>query len=208
LTNIRKLGNYRFRQRQISKLIKRFRLEERNDLKVLDVGCGFDPVSLYFNSREKTVLLDIDTKIENVDIYDDIDKPNYRFPFPDKFFDIIILTDVLAHIKNKDRVLSECKRVGKMLVLSTVNVSTMRHVYRRITGRDVEPMHVSEVSYDKLLDLVKKHYKKCYVLGYSLQLPFLSTVYACFPTWFLNLIEYIGERIPEKSAKILVMCTD
>jgi SAM-dependent methyltransferase len=202
---MRKIGNYNFRQRQIKKLVESFDLGKTN-LRILDVCCGNDPVSLYFNARERTLLLDKDKEVPSLDLYEDVDKPDYRLPFSDNHFDAVVFTDSLAHIENQDKIISECSRVGKALIFSSVVRGQTRQIYRNLTGRDTEKNHTNELDYDQIIQLLGKHYERYQIVGYSLQIPFLSLVYATFPRKIIDLIEYAGEKIPKGSAKLLALC--
>lgn len=93
-------------------LIRKFKKEGR----LLDVGCafgfflklaekyGFQPFGIDISSYAvKKARKIVKGKILQGDIEEDI-------PFPDNFFDVITLFDILEHLKNPKRVLSQLKK--------------------------------------------------------------------------------------------------
>jgi SAM-dependent methyltransferase len=90
--------------------------------KVLDVGCGNSPFKFLLNS-EKTQYLGID--IANADSFD-YKNPDItvfdgeNIPFVDSSFENIISTEVIEHIDNPEKIISEMHRVlikgGKCII--------------------------------------------------------------------------------------------
>jgi len=86
-------------------LIKNFfNFEEKNGLKVLDVGSGDKFLKEPF---EKKIFL-----YQGIDI-DIIDFNNDQFPFTGNSFDIVVSLAVIEHIKNIDNFLNEINRILK-----------------------------------------------------------------------------------------------
>jgi SAM-dependent methyltransferase len=81
--------------------------------KVLDVGCGNSPFKFLFNSNE-TQYQGID--IANADSFD-YKNPDIivfdgeNIPFPDSSFENLISTEVIEHIANPEKLISEMHRV-------------------------------------------------------------------------------------------------
>jgi 2-polyprenyl-3-methyl-5-hydroxy-6-metoxy-1,4-benzoquinol methylase len=99
-------------------LIKNFfNFEEKNGLKVLDVGSGDKFLKVPF--EKKNFLY------QGIDI-DIIDFNNDQFSFTDNSFDIVVSLAVIEHIKNIDNFLNEINRIlkkGGFIFFSTPNWS-------------------------------------------------------------------------------------
>jgi len=114
--------------KKISKLINFFfkniynldlpvNIRNYNQLKILDVGSGFNP------------RLIADVLVNNTAIYDGkksvIEKDRYytanieNLPFKDKYFDIVITNHVLEHVRNPDIAFRELNRVAKKVLIIT-----------------------------------------------------------------------------------------
>ncbi|OGH17074.1 MAG: hypothetical protein A3C30_02410 [Candidatus Levybacteria bacterium RIFCSPHIGHO2_02_FULL_40_18] len=124
--------------------------------KILDVGCG-EGFTLIKLKHEK-----VGEKFEGVDNSDEaltlgkklypklnINKGNiYKLPYKDNSFDLAICTEVLEHIKDPEKALSELKRVSsKYIVLSVPNepffilANLLRGKYLKTFGN--HPEHVN-----------------------------------------------------------------
>ena len=103
-------------------------------LRVLDVGCSDGFIgSLFLKKHAKVYGLDIDKhkvrqsrkrgiKAAVCDIETD------KIPFTDNYFDFILLTDVIEHVFDTDRVLEEVHRVLKkrgVLLVTTPNIASL-----------------------------------------------------------------------------------
>lgn len=87
---------------------------------ILDIGCGLGKYSRYLQDNGyKVISIDVDKHFES---------PNADFcfasgdaiPFKDKTFDTVILFDVLEHIENDEKVLSELQRITKHRIIGSV----------------------------------------------------------------------------------------
>lgn len=87
--------------------------------KLLDVGCGNKPYETLFNS-EPGDYIGCDVVQSNGNKADVICKAT-DLTFPDNSFDTVFSTQVMEHVDNSDKMMSECNRVlkpGGTLILS------------------------------------------------------------------------------------------
>lgn len=93
----------------------------RKEDRVLDVGCGYGALG--------RALLDATGCPKGVEIsglervrrgHEMIDVTEYdgdAIPFDDRSFDVVILADVLHHEEDPDRLIAECRRISRRLVI-------------------------------------------------------------------------------------------
>jgi len=117
-------------------------------IRILDVGCGNAPISVNFIGGQREIygidisfpgLIDASHKGVVV-IRGDLAK---AFPFSDNVFDCVLATEIIEHVFDTDKFLSEMKRVLKpegVLVLSTPNLVSLRSRLGTLIGR--LPAHV------------------------------------------------------------------
>lgn len=87
----------------------KFYLENKKNLKILDVGCGSKPYfPLFKNFALEYIGIDI-KKSEFVDIVASAES----LPFADNYFDVVVSTQALEHIKNYQMAINEMFRVLK-----------------------------------------------------------------------------------------------
>ena len=92
-------------------------------LKVLDLGCGYKPFKILLNERLPNIeYVGVDFSTENAepDIVLDLNKDT--LPFPDGYFDLVILSEVLEHLYNPMHCLEEAIRIlkqGGFIFIST-----------------------------------------------------------------------------------------
>lgn len=148
-------------------------LPKNQNLKVLDAGCGEGHlVELLSNNLKDNVYYGVD--ITDVAI----EKAKARCPsakilkgsisslqFPDKFFDVVICTEVIEHIYDYEKVIVELKRVLKdegFLIITFPN-ETNWTISRFLLGRRPikVPDHVNSFNHKKMkktvdLDVIEK----------------------------------------------------
>ncbi len=77
--------------------------------KVLDVGCGQKPYRNWFTNVSEYIGIDVDEQ-SKADI---LINPETSWPFPDEYFDVILSTQVLEHVKDIKITVNEIHRVLK-----------------------------------------------------------------------------------------------
>ncbi|MDD4994894.1 MAG: class I SAM-dependent methyltransferase [Patescibacteria group bacterium] len=108
---------YRVRRRIVADIISNFFSDHSGALKMLDVGCGTG--MLMKELKKFGVCYGVDNSplavnfckqnfLENVDLGDIT-----NIQFPDNFFDVVICLDVLEHVSDDNKAISELKRVVK-----------------------------------------------------------------------------------------------
>lgn len=129
---------------------------ELKGCRVLDAGCG-DGVLSYMLAREGAEVYGIDISREalrvakkrcgNARFYQ---ASIYNLPFPDKFFDHITCLEVIEHLADPDKALTELKRVWKgsgKIVITTP-----------IYHGELNPYHVKEYAESEFLKLIRRNF--------------------------------------------------
>ena len=123
--------------------------------KVLEIGCGYGILLNKFPVREKIGIELSDVGANKSSgrrlsvIKADAEK---GIPFNDSLFDVIVMNEVIEHLKNPERVLKECFRVLKV----TGKIIITTPVYHFLTSRGEERRsHFSEMGVDELKVLMK-----------------------------------------------------
>lgn len=113
-------------------------LNIRKESRVLDIGCGNGNLLNYIQTKSDFVY-GIDISPKNVTLArTKLDKKvklsaqdiNNKLNFPDNYFDIIIMTDVIEHTIDRYFVMSEIKRVlkkGGYVFIGTPNISKLKN---------------------------------------------------------------------------------
>lgn len=140
--------------------------------KVLDIGCGTG-----YGSR---FLYDLGNEVSSIDVSEAAINharkkyagPEYikssaeNIPFPDEAFDAIMAFEVIEHVPDPYKALSEMRRVlktGGSLFISTPNPRNLRNIIKHILlgmhyPDKVDPTnayHLKEFYYDKFLKVLK-----------------------------------------------------
>lgn len=85
-------------------------IDNSNFNNVLDVGCGEKPFLSFFS--ENTEYIGIDVSQESLaDIVLDLNVE--KIPYPDSYFDLIIMSEVMEHVFNIENLINEAIRVLK-----------------------------------------------------------------------------------------------
>jgi SAM-dependent methyltransferase len=112
-----------------SKILEEFIHIERKR-RVLKIGCGATPFISYITKCEKYALDPLmNYYTSNFEISEEIERIKgigEAIPLPNDYFDVVITTNTLDHVKNPSKVLSEINRILKKrgLLYLTVNCHT------------------------------------------------------------------------------------
>ncbi len=111
--------------------ITEYLISLRGVKKILDVGCADGKLLGRFNDKFDIYGVDISSRFVKFAKRNglkakvaDLEK---KIPFPDDFFDVIVIHHVLEHVLNTDNFLSECNRVltkNGVILLTFPNVSS------------------------------------------------------------------------------------
>jgi len=119
--------------------------------KLLDIGCGISPLPIIAASKGEVWAMDFsDELIERLRLGTNrvkyITGDMNKLPFDDKYFDYVVLGEVLEHSENPKRVISEAERVLKdngIIAVSCPN-EEKEHIYKQhiwsISRKDIENM--------------------------------------------------------------------
>ncbi|WP_371803588.1 class I SAM-dependent methyltransferase [Candidatus Lokiarchaeum ossiferum] len=130
--------------------------------KILDVGCG-DGVLSYFLYKENAFVSGIDsselsinfaklkTKNCNINFYHG---SSNDLPFINEEFDIVVSSDVIEHVFDYNKFLSEIHRVVKKQGLVVISTPI------RITEAPLDKMHFIEWFQNEYKELITKHFPK------------------------------------------------
>ena len=148
---------------------------------VLDLGCGNGQNSIKAAKYTKRVIgVDIDkqllaiaqrsTKAKNIS-FQKLDLEQ-KLPFKDSSFDKAFFLDVLEHLKKRDQILKETRRILKpygLLLLGVPNSQTSWKKFQRSAGvcSYSDPDHKIEFSKSSIRILLKKHKFEILHFGYG-----------------------------------------
>lgn len=90
---------------------------------ILVAGAGMDPYSQMFPDAERYVCFDIDNAHGNIDVQADA----HSMPFGGGLYDCILATEILEHLREPDRFISEAYRVLRPGGLIIVTVPFIFH---------------------------------------------------------------------------------
>lgn len=124
------------------KYIKQFRIGTT----VLDIGCGLGQYSKYLTKKGVQVIaIDIENRFKDKNGFVFCKASGDALPFKDKSFDTVLIFDVLEHIKNDERVLSELQRVTKCVIGSVPNKDDEKlHKYNLTFKHHIDKTHFRE----------------------------------------------------------------
>ena len=166
-----------------------------NDLRILDIGCGSGRHACEASRFGNVMVLGADIGFENVVearqklvLQEDLGECRGRWeimvsemtrlPFRDEYFDIVICSEVLEHIRNHKPAIDEIARVLKHG--KTLAVSVPRHLPERICQalsekyRNAEGGHVRIYDKRKLINLLESSgfRKKAMHYAHALHTPY------------------------------------
>ncbi len=176
---VRKIANYLINSENLIYVVK------EGKGRLLDIGCGFGDALVFFrekgfechgieiDSRAASFCREQGLKVSQQTTLDYLD-------FPDNYFDVIILAQVIEHIVNPDTLLREIKRILRpdgMVYITTPNFSSYLRPFFRdfwISGWFL-PFHLHLFSEDSM----KKYTGK---FGFT-----VSSIYTKTPASWFNL---------------------
>jgi methionine biosynthesis protein MetW len=135
------------------------RIKLQHEPKILDVGCGTGEVTLFIRNKlnlDRIYGVDIDENVlhqaedKGITVFK-VDVSREALPFPDNFFDLCTLLDVIEHLENPDYALKEINRVLRMegyLILMTPNMAAWYNRLLLLLGMPILGIDLSkEVRY-------------------------------------------------------------
>ncbi|GIW65422.1 MAG: hypothetical protein KatS3mg093_401 [Candidatus Parcubacteria bacterium] len=97
-----------------------FNYIKNENLKILDLGCGYKPFKQFFSSSSEYIGIDFGAESAEPDIV--LDLNIQKLPFFNDYFDIVIISETLEHLYNIHFVIREAVRVvkkGGLIFIST-----------------------------------------------------------------------------------------
>lgn len=171
--------------------------------RVLEIGCGFGVLLARIPSEKKIGIETNDLAIEECRkrgisaVKADVEQ---GLLFENSSFDIVIMNEVLAHLKNPEFALKECFRVlskeGKIIITTPA---------RNLFFHNISPTHFSEKTVKEMKTLMEKHGFKILsqeVCGISFLYPLLENL-LFKPFRFLR---YAFSKKQRKTVKIIDSC--
>lgn len=149
-------------KKQLSRYFYLLTRPKKNQISVLDLGCGDGEVTLklllesgiFTNSTLKVTGVDISQKALSVFTartgFEAISSEVTNLPIPDSSVDLVVLDDVLEHLEDTDKCMQEINRVLRgdgLLLLSTPNLAAWFNRILLLLG--AQPIF-SEVSFLKV----------------------------------------------------------
>jgi SAM-dependent methyltransferase len=134
-------------------------LEIKSEDRVLDIGCGVGDY-IYEIRKKSSNCIGIDLDIDSAQKkYNDLvfkqHDLNAPFPFEDNSADIVITINVIEHLIDHLKFLSECKRVlkpGGKIVITTANLDFILHDYF------FDPTHLHEWTLSEFTHIIQKYF--------------------------------------------------
>ena len=170
---------YKARREIISSIISKF-VFKNNKLKILDFGAGSGTNTIalshygevYVYEKNKNALQHLKKKFEKISNIFVLDTINENI-----FFDLIIASDVIEHIKNDDEVIEFFSKVLKNDGNILITVPAYNFLY---TERDKVIGHFRRYNSNMLKKKINKYFKIIKLSYYNFFLFFLSIVHFVF----------------------------
>lgn len=165
--------------------------------RVLDLGCRYGALTEYYAAGNDVTGVDIDREaLEHAEarlgiqaLWADLDDP---LAFMDETFDVVVIGELLEHIREPDRLLDQAYRVlrpGGRLVCSTPNGFRLKNRLRFLAGRhpEVDPTHLHLFSPANIRELLADFKEP--------QLKFVAGRLApLHPRWFANVLFFTATK--------------
>ena len=165
--------------------------------RVLDLGCRYGALTEYYAAGNDVTGVDIDREaLEHAEarlgiqaLWADLD---YPLAFMDETFDVVVIGEVLEHIREPHRLIGQAYRVlrpGGRLVGSTPNGFRLKNRLRFLTGRpaEVDPTHLHLFSPADVRELLADFVEP--------QLRFVAGRFARLHSrWFANVIFFSATK--------------
>lgn len=108
-------------QRRIDTLVALLAPHLRTGDRVVDIGCGFGQLGHELQNavgNERNVeVTGLEKSPRGDELINVVPYPGGRIPFEDRSFDVVIVADVLHHESDPERLLDECIRVSRRLLV-------------------------------------------------------------------------------------------
>ncbi len=126
---------------EIEELISNYGKKQKN-MKILDIGCGTGNYTYFFCDNNNVTGIDIQNVVKKELLKFDfkiVDATNLFFA--DNFYDLIVSFDVIEHIAEDEKMISEAYRVlknGGKIFLGTPNKNRLSHALLKLVGKEVK----------------------------------------------------------------------
>jgi len=142
LTNVRKFYTSWYHERRKRATLKFISIVQGE--KILDIGSGAGIFNEGFRKTgfKRIIAIDLNEKLLQINDADEKIKWDLEneLPFPNNYFDCCFAAEIIEHLENREKLLSEIHRVlkkGGYLVLTTPNKDSLIAKFDRIVGRFV-----------------------------------------------------------------------
>jgi len=152
--------------KELKNVIKPLDLINKN---ILDVGGGTGDILKYFFPKSNLHLVDISSKALMIAKKNDINThliniETDKLPYKDNFFDFVLSSEVIEHLKDHENFFAEIKRVLKprgLFLITTPNICSLSSRIRLIFGflpttASFDPDHIQILNFQKLISILKK----------------------------------------------------
>jgi len=160
-------GNGIFTKRFYNKIYQQIEgfINKKKGVKVLDIGCAYGFMLKRFPPHFKKYGLDVSKHAIDIarkrhpEIQFKVGEVEKKLPYSAHFFDVIIMNDVIEHLKDPEKALKNIYAVlkkGGILYITTPNLNIIRKTVFRYA--DKKEHHISLFSHSHLLQLLRKKF--------------------------------------------------